>query len=53
MSRGISSNQAKKQHPENLTGFILVWVGQFFSMNGSFMTSFALGIWAWEKTGSA
>jgi len=31
----------------------LIWVGQFFSITGSFMTSFALGIWAWEKTGSA
>jgi len=34
-------------------GFIIIWVGQFFSMTGSFMTSFALAIWAWEKTGSA
>ena len=24
-----------------------------FSMTGSFMTSFALGIWAWQETGSA
>ncbi len=41
------------KRPENLTGFIAIWAGQFFSMTGSFMTSFALGIWAWEKTGSA
>lgn len=40
-------------HPKNLTGFIIIWAGQFFSMTGSFMTSFALGIWAWEQTGSA
>lgn len=36
-----------------LRGFILIWVGQVFSMIGSQMTHFALGIWAWEKTGQA
>ena len=38
---------------EKKTAFIIIWIGQFISMTGSFMTSFALGIWAWEKTGSA
>lgn len=38
---------------KSLKGFIIVWTGQFFSMTGSFMTSFALGIWAWQETGSA
>ena len=42
-----------RKRPENLTAFILIWVGQFVSMTGSFMTSFALGIWAWQETGSA
>ena len=37
----------------SLKGFVIIWVGQFFSMTGSFMTSFALGIWAWQETGSA
>jgi len=41
------------KHHHNMTGFIIIWIGQFFSMTGSFMTSFALGIWAWQKTGSA
>ena len=36
-----------------LRGFIFIWVGQVFSMIGSQMTFFALGIWAWEKTGQA
>jgi MFS family permease len=41
------------KRPEKINAFILIWVGQFVSMTGSYMTSFALGIWAWEKTGSA
>ena len=36
-----------------LRGFVFIWVGQVFSMIGSQMTHFAMGIWAWEKTGQA
>jgi MFS transporter, DHA3 family, macrolide efflux protein len=39
--------------PQGLHGFVLVWVGQVFSMIGSQMTHFAMGIWAWERTGQA
>jgi MFS transporter, DHA3 family, macrolide efflux protein len=39
--------------PSGLHGFVLVWIGQVFSMVGSQMTHFAMGIWAWEKTGQA
>lgn len=39
--------------PKGLRGFVLVWIGQVFSMIGSQMTHFAMGIWAWEKTGQA
>jgi MFS transporter, DHA3 family, macrolide efflux protein len=39
--------------PSGLRGFILVWIGQVFSMVGSQMTHFAMGIWAWEATGQA
>lgn len=42
-----------EKRPHDLTAFVIIWLGQFVSMAGSFMTSFALGIWAWEKTGSA
>ncbi len=38
---------------KGLRGFVLIWVGQVFSMVGSQMTHFAMGIWAWEKTGQA
>src|SRR6056297_519655 len=39
--------------PSGLRGFILIWVGQVFSMIGSQMTNFAMGIWAWELSGRA
>jgi len=53
MGEHANNHNITKKRPKNLTAFILIWAGQFFSMTGSFMTSFALGIWAWEKTGSA
>ncbi|WP_416671895.1 MFS transporter [Egbenema bharatensis] len=33
--------------------FIIIWLGQLVSTVGSYMTSFALTLWAWEDTGSA
>lgn len=39
--------------PSGMKAFILIWVGQVFSMVGSSMTSFAMSIWAWELTGEA
>lgn len=33
-----------------MSGFMLVWAGQFFSRVASFMTSFALAIWAFDQT---
>lgn len=33
--------------------FSIVWVGQLFSTVGSYMTAFALTLWAWELTGQA
>lgn len=32
--------------------FILVWLGQLLSLLGSGLTSFALGIWVYQQTGS-
>lgn len=43
----------KKKQPSGLKGFTIIWIGQVFSMIGSHMTHFAMGIWAWEKTGQA
>ncbi|MBE9168807.1 MFS transporter [Pleurocapsales cyanobacterium LEGE 06147] len=33
--------------------FILIWFGQLVSTIGSYMSHFALTLWAWELTGSA
>ena len=33
--------------------FTLIWFGQLVSTIGSYMTDFALTLWAWELTGSA
>ena len=35
-----------------LTIFTIVWLGQFVSVMGSGLTSFALGVWIFERTGS-
>ena len=36
-----------------MTGFTVIWAGQFVSLLGTSMTNFALTIWAWEQTGQA
>ncbi len=42
----------KFQHNKQYNKFLILWVGQFFSMIGSGLTSFALGIYVFQKTGS-
>jgi len=37
---------------KGIRGFITIWVGQFASLFGSGMTSFALTIWIYKQTGS-
>ncbi len=34
-----------------MSSFIIVWIGQFFSVLGTRMTDFALALWAYETTG--
>jgi MFS family permease len=36
-----------------MTTFIVIVIGQIVSLLGSTMTTFALGLWAWEMTGQA
>jgi MFS family permease len=36
-----------------MRGFVIVWLGQVFSLLGTSMSGFALTIWAYEKTGTA
>lgn len=39
--------------PTSMRTFIIVWIGQMVSTIGSYMTNFAITIWAWEITGQA
>ena len=36
-----------------MKGFAVVWIGQFISLLGTAMTTFALTLWAYETTGKA
>ena len=39
--------------PKNMRTFWVIWGGQFISMLGSGLTSFALGVWIYDQTGQA
>jgi MFS family permease len=42
------------QNPSQKTNtFLIIWLGQVVSLVGSGLTSFALGVWVFERTGSA
>jgi len=43
----------RPSRPAGMLGFSVVWFGQFVSLVGSGMSSFALTIWAWQITGQA
>lgn len=51
MSFSASQLQTSEPRFSGMRGFVLVCIGQFFSMLGTAMTVFALSIWAWEQTG--
>jgi len=44
---------ATKPRLSGMTGFIVVWIGQIFSVLASGMSGFALTIWMYQQTGSA
>ncbi|NLU42595.1 MAG: MFS transporter [Firmicutes bacterium] len=52
-------NQLSLEHGERrirlsgMPGFTVMWIGQVISLVGSAMTSFAIMVWLWEKTGRA
>lgn len=39
--------------PRGMRTFIIIWIGQLVSLLGSELTSFALGVYIYEQTGSA
>jgi MFS family permease len=42
-----------RKRSTGMRDFTIAWFGQLVSMLGTGMTSFAIAVWAWEKTGSA
>jgi len=55
MVHGEGQDQPAAPHrlSAGMFAFTMVCVGQFFSLLGTAMTGFALGVWAWEITGQA
>ncbi|MEG4970357.1 MFS transporter [Microcoleus sp. B6-A1] len=43
---------AKRPVAQGMRIFLLIWFGQLVSLMGSGLTSFALGVWVYERTGS-
>ncbi|WP_375511204.1 MFS transporter [uncultured Nostoc sp.] len=43
----------KHSIPTEMRIFILIWLGQLVSFIGSGLTDFALGVWVYQRTGSA
>jgi DHA3 family macrolide efflux protein-like MFS transporter len=48
-----TSQQIKNKKLSGLFGFTIVMAGQLVSVLASYMSNFAISIWAYEKTGSA
>ena len=46
-------NNNTRSRSKSMMVFIVVWAGQLVSTLGSGLTSFALGVWVYEATGSA
>ena len=49
----IPDAQQKRARPSGMSGFLVIWAGQFISILASGMSGFALTIWMYQQTGSA
>jgi len=49
----MAMESSKPPFLSGMRGFTVIWGGQFVSLLGTFMTNFALTIWAWQVTGEA
>src|SRR5689334_4206515 len=49
----MSADSIPSTTPHGMRTFLIIWVGQLVSLIGSAMTSFALGVWIFQQTGSA
>jgi len=50
---GLESRMSRSQSTHNFWSFVVIWFGQVVSAIGSGLTSFALGVWVYQRTGSA
>ncbi len=50
--KGIQLTDNQNNKSKGMLTFTIVWVGQLISTLGSGLTSFALGIWIYQETGS-
>lgn len=45
--------QLAARRPAGMGTFAVIWLGQVVSLTGTGMSNLALGLWAWQQTGSA
>jgi len=45
--------EAENNNPQNLSVFIIIWIGQLLSIFGSAVAEFGITLWAYEATGKA
>jgi DHA3 family macrolide efflux protein-like MFS transporter len=48
----VTTSEIKKHRPVGMAGFIIVWLGQIFSVLASSMTNFGMTLWMYKQTGS-
>lgn len=52
-ARKIEAPMMNRNIRQDTFTFTLVWLGQLVSLSGTRLTSFALGVWVYQRTGSA
>ncbi|MBA4399834.1 MAG: MFS transporter, partial [Anaerolinea sp.] len=45
--------ESENNKPQNLTVFLVIWIGQLLSIFGSAVAEFGITLWAFEATGKA
>src|SRR5690242_19358237 len=49
----LEGSMEQQNRPRGMRAFLLIWSGQLVSFLGSGLTGFALGVWVFQRTGSA
>lgn len=50
---GTGGAKGSNHKETGMTSFLLIWIGQVISELGTNLTSFAIGVWVYQRTGSA